>query len=305
MKAGIRINNMQSSLFKIFFFCLAIVLPGEESAAVETGGKVEGIHFLEAWSAAGAQKVKAPNPGSDLVSFQDYEHLTGEMPVKCLAHITKETEELKTVEYDAHRWMAHVAECMCCGPVLAGIFATHVNNVANLPHSVVFFDFDSAKITPDNREQLRQFIAEHHNRHRRFLLIGRASRTISVDHPLDYLRDHSLYNLKLSEKRAVAVRDFISSRLFKREPEPGLLYDLLPIRVFGLADPQINPSYVHNYNIEERQWRSRSFKGDDPDGYYRLNQSVVVIAFDGRLRKDLGSGAASFEQVSLPYREAH
>lgn len=241
------------------------------------------VSAMRGWSSGIQELTGAESPTSPVVSDDDLSEIINSVPDMCKMHLDMEREKLDESRYDPEAWASHVAECQCCGPILSNIFAAHVQNVSKLPHTVVFFDYNSDEVTLDNRKRLTDFVRTHDNGEVRFLLIGRSSRTVPANHPVEYIRDHRTYNFQLSERRSLNVRDIISSEIIAPGANPNERFERIPMRNFGMADPQLVPEYADLYDFERYHWSSRHFRGNDEDGMYRMNQSVVVIAFSGEI----------------------
>ncbi len=271
------VAHVSLSLTLLLFFLSADVSArsAQESAQIkQIALQMERSYGPSVASLTGNDALRSPVVGSaDLIA------ILNEVPPECAAHLRDETEKFQKATYAPDSWAHHVAHCNCCGPTLRSMFATHVHNVSQLPHMVIFFDFDGSSVSRQHHTELRDFIHWNKADDKRFLLVGRASRTVKAGNTFEYIVRHRTYNNQLAERRIRSVQELIAHEILGSNPNPLEVENRIPRRNFGLSDPQILPAYASQYNFPSASWKLRSFPGKDEDGFYRMNQSVVVVAF--------------------------
>lgn len=203
-------------------------------------------------------------PGSPIQKSDVFQKSLEATPNKCLPHLASEIQKLKEGDYKGDGdWLAHVANCKeCCGPLMASVWEDYYTRVGKLPHVTVFFDHDSAKIKGFYVNQLKDFYDQHLKDGGRAFLVGRAS----IGDP-----DSDRYNLVLSGKRAVSVKNFLK--------ELGANQSQLEYRYFGWRPPQLDRNIAKVYRIPDVQFVQVFTPYIDKKDKRKLNQSVVVVGY--------------------------
>lgn len=98
---------------------------------------------------------------------------------------------------------------------------TALGLVMNLGEDALKFDFDKAQLKPRNKELLSRIAG---------ILMTSSDYTVSVNGHTDDVGSVE-YNLALSEKRAIAVRDYLV--------EAGISEDILSVEAFGKSQPLV------------------------------------------------------------------
>lgn len=205
-----------------------------------------------------------PNTETPMVTEDERKLIADRVPQECAAHFLGEAEKLKNGKYSRNGWLTHISKCkMCCRPYMTGIITKHVTKIANGPHSVVLFDFNRSEIREPYKQKLRLLLNRHFadGEDRKVLLIGRASNVGGRE-----------MNMELSKRRTLAVRDFLMSEGHIAEGQSTYM-------LFGSQPPRLTGELARVYSVGSSEIENTSFTGADPDGSFRVNQSVVVAIY--------------------------
>jgi outer membrane protein OmpA-like peptidoglycan-associated protein len=172
------------------------------------------------------------------------ESFKGEMD----AHLVQQINKIRLGEYTADQLNEHLAQCKkFCGLLLNRIFHANMMEVANLPHSVVFFDLDKDFVTAKYRKQLVGFVKKNNNQI--IYLLGRASFIGTQE-----------YNQELSGRRVKQVQKILRAS--------GLSEYQMKASWLGYQAPQLTREVADAYQIDPKE-----YSGD----LFALNQSVVLF----------------------------
>lgn len=143
---------------------------------------------------------------------------------------------------------------------MKSVWRKYNRTMARLKPLVIFFDHGSSKVGAMYRGKLEEFYNKHSNKH--FFLVGRASQTGATDR-----------NQELSGERASNVKWYFT--------EHGVNSSLIEFRFFGEKPPRLNQTVIKLYDVNESEYSHIDMRGssDEERKKYRLNQSVVVVAY--------------------------
>jgi outer membrane protein OmpA-like peptidoglycan-associated protein len=172
------------------------------------------------------------------------ESFKGEMD----AHLVEQINKIRLGEYTADQLNEHLVGCKkFCGPLLGKIFEANMREVANLPHKMVFFDFDKHQVTPRYQNEVIEFARKNSNQ--MLHLLGRAS-----------LVGTHLYNKDLSARRVRQIEAVLKKCGF---PEQQIKSFWL-----GYEAPQLTRDIADAYEIDPKEYK---------EDLFALNQSVVLF----------------------------
>jgi outer membrane protein OmpA-like peptidoglycan-associated protein len=172
------------------------------------------------------------------------ESFKGEMD----AHLVEQINKIRLGEYTADQLNEHLVGCKkFCGPLLGKIFEANMQEVAKLPHKMVFFDFDKDQVTRKYQKDVVEFARKNSNQ--MLHLLGRAS----------FVGTH-LYNKHLSARRVRQVEAVLKKGGF---PEQQIKSSWL-----GYEAPQLTRSIADAYEVDPKEYK---------DDLFALNQSVVLF----------------------------
>ena len=165
-----------------------------------------------------------------------------------LAHLTSESDKLRSGTVTLAEWYEHVAACKeVCNLIVLGLLQEHIRRVQQLPHQLVLFDVNQDSLAPSQQEQLEQFVARAAGGGR-VLLIGRASRT-----------GNRQFNRELSRRRVEATGTAVQAL--------GVAPEYIESLWLGYEPPQITNALAARYSV-----------GPDISEVQR-NQSVLVVTY--------------------------
>ena len=205
-----------------------------------------------------------PNTETPLVTEDERDSIAESIPLECSAHFLGEAEKLTSNVYSRNGWLTHISKCKkCCRPYMTGIITKHVTKVANGPHTVVLFDFDKSEIKDPFKRKLRDLFNNYslEGGERRVLFIGRASNIGDRER-----------NMQLSQARTHAIEEFLTNEGHLKDGQSTYM-------LFGSQPPQLTRDIARIYRVDNADVENTSFVGADPDGTFRVNQSVVVAIY--------------------------
>jgi hypothetical protein len=181
--------------------------------------------------------------------------------MECITHLEEEKAAFAQDDYSKEAWLHHVFECkVCCAPLLKDVMEIHTSHVAEQPHEVLLFNFDTYTLTERHQRQLSELMHHFDPKQDQILLVGRASR----------IGDRS-YNIILSGKRAGTITDYLMEMFSLEESQMRYLY-------FGYDPPQLTLAHIDYYGINKEDIASL-----DPHVQTsvenKINQSVVVVIY--------------------------
>ena len=164
------------------------------------------------------------------------------------AHLAEQINNIRLGKYTADELNEHLVSCTrFCGQLLNKIFVANMNEVANLPHEVVFFDLDKDRVASGYQKQLKEFAKKNNNQ--TVYLMGRAS-----------LIGGKGYNKDLSGRRVRQVEKILRGS--------GLSDHQIKASWLGYESPQLTVDVANAYGIDPKEYKSDVFN---------LNQSVVLF----------------------------
>ncbi len=180
----------------------------------------------------------------------------------CSDHVKEETGKLNNGFYtDDSIWLGHVFKCKkCCGPLMKSVWRKYNRTMARLDPLVIFFNHGSSQVDIMYQIKLAKFYHKHSGKN--FFLVGRASQTGATD-----------VNQELSGKRASNVKRYFT--------EQGADSGSIEFRFFGEKPPRLNQAVIRLYGVNENEYGDIDVRGstEEERQKYRLNQSVVVVAY--------------------------
>lgn len=184
---------------------------------------------------------------------------TASLSLGCAEHLQETGLQAPGESLTQTAWLHHVSECeTCCAPILNAIMDEHVAHVAQQPHTVVLFDFDTFHLKPRSRQWIDALMESYEQSQGRILLIARASAIGPRG-----------YNIELSGKRAGEIRDYLVASF-------GVDDDRLQYLYFGYDPPQLTLAHAERYGITDGDLASIDTAMKNTSTA-RLNQSVVVV----------------------------
>ena len=169
-------------------------------------------------------------------------------------HMNEQVRLIRENGISYSEYLKHAGACKSfCGPLTASLLNCHVLSVAQNPHGIILFEFNSDVVDKQFEEgiieQIRTELTQDNNKN--VLLIGRASQ-------IGDLR----YNRALSGKRAESVKNELV--------EKGIAPSRVSLMAFGWEPPQLDPWIAEEYGLNALFAEIGSTK---------MNQSVMVVIY--------------------------
>jgi outer membrane protein OmpA-like peptidoglycan-associated protein len=172
------------------------------------------------------------------------ESFKGEMD----AHLIEQINKIRLGKYTADQLNDHLVNCKkFCWRLLNKIFIANMQEVARLPHKVIFFDLDRDQVTARYRKEVAEFAKKNNNQ--TIYLLGRASFIGGLE-----------YNKELSGRRVRQVERVLHTA--------GMSEYQIKSSWLGYEAPQLTREIAETYQIDPKE-----YKGD----LFNLNQSVVLF----------------------------